>query len=304
MAKRPSGLGRGLGSLIPDAPATAPKPAAETPASKPVAASVAAVATVAPENTVNHITITQIEVNPDQPRAVFRHHELEDLTNSIKEHGILQPLTVHDKGDGSFTLIAGERRLRAAKLAGLERVPALVRQVAAQERLVLALIENIQREDLNPVEEAAAYQRLSEEFSFTQEEIAKKVGKARSTVANTLRLLDLPNEIRQAIADGVVAAGTARAILSLKDDESRLAFFRKMLDKGGMTTRQAEGTTRGKSGKRQRKDPAISAAEDRIRGQLGTRVEVKKKGSKGSIVIGFYSEEEFEKLVSRLEQCG
>ena len=295
MAKRPSGLGRGLGSLIPD------KSSEENQSRRPSAAGVP----VAPQTVgqaVHEVDLGQIVANPDQPRVAFRHHELEDLTNSIKEHGILQPLTVSPTDDGTYELVAGERRLRASKLAGLKTVPVIIRRVQAQERLLLALIENLQREDLNPVEEAAAYQRLSEEFSLTQEEIAKQVGKARSTVANALRLLDLPNEIRQAIADGAVAAGTARAILSLRDDESRLAFFRKMLDKG-MTTRQAEAGTRRSGARRQKKDPAISAAEDRVRDRLGTRVEIKKKGSKGSIVIGFYSDEEFEKLVSRLEKC-
>lgn len=296
MAKRPSGLGRGLGSLIPDKGIEESKPSGKPAAAAPVAPQTAGQA-------VHEVALDQIAANPDQPRVAFRHHELEDLTNSIKEHGILQPLTVSPKSDGGYELVAGERRLRASKLAGLKTVPVIVRRVQAQERLVLALIENIQREDLNPVEEAAAFQRLADEFGLTQEEIASKVGKARSTVANALRLLDLPDEIRQAIADGAVAAGTARAILSLRDDESRLAFFRKLLDKG-MTTRQAEAGTRRPSGGRKKKDPAISAAEDRIRDRLGTRVEIKKKGSKGSVVIGFYSDEEFDKLVSRLEKCG
>jgi ParB family chromosome partitioning protein len=295
MAKRTSGLGRGLGSLIPDKSIEESKPSRKPAAGTPVAPQTVGQA-------VHEVALDKIAANPDQPRVAFRHHELEDLTNSIKEHGILQPLTVSPKDDGSYELVAGERRLRASKLAGLKTVPVIVRRVQAQERLLLALIENIQREDLNPVEEAAAFQRLSEEFGLTQEDIANKVGKARSTVANALRLLDLPNEIRQAIADGAVAAGTARAILSLRDDESRLAFFRKLLDKG-MTTRQAEAGTRRTTGGRKKKDPAISAAEDRIRDRLGTRVEIKKKGSKGSVVIGFYSDEEFDKLVSRLEKC-
>ncbi|MBN1585264.1 ParB/RepB/Spo0J family partition protein [Candidatus Uhrbacteria bacterium] len=295
MAKRPSGLGRGLDSLIPSQDKTA--------------ASGVALKTV-PDRSGDgsvRVPISAVIANPDQPRVAFRHHELEELTDSIREHGIIQPLTVTPNADGTYELIAGERRLRAAKMAGLESVPVMVRQsVGNRERLILALIENIQREDLNPVEEAAAYDRMSREFGMKQEDIAKKVGKARSTVANTLRLLELPSEIREAISEGVVAAGTARAILSLKDDESRMAFFRKMMDRGGvMTTRQAESTVRRSSAgnTRRRKDPAVTAAEERIRNCLGTRIDIKKKGSKGSIVIGFYSEEEFGKLVGKLEGC-
>ena len=307
--KRPSGLGRGLGSLIPeqDSSALSQAQSQAQPQAQPKAQPIGL--PLAPDlsstsRPMAEVPINKIVANPDQPRVAFRHHELEELTNSIREHGILQPLTVSPLDGGNYQLIAGERRLRAAKMAGLKTVPVIIRKTVVQERLVLALIENIQREDLNPVEEATAYDRLSNEFGMTQEEIAKKVGKARSTVANAMRLLELPQEIREAIAEGVVAAGTARAILSLKDDESRLAFFRKLLEKG-MTTRQAESGTRKISGggNRRRKDSALAAAEERIRNSLGTRIEIKKKGSKGSIVIGFYSEEEFTGLVNRLEQC-
>ena len=274
-----------------------------TPATKAKAAAARATEVVSVKEGVIEISVTKIAANPDQPRVAFRHHELEDLTNSIKEHGILQPLIINPKGEGEYELVAGERRLRAAKMAGLKTVPVIIRKTVSKERLVLALIENIQREDLNPVEEAAAYERMSKEFKMTQDDISKKVGKARSTVANTMRLLELPVEIREAIVEGAVAAGTARAILSLKDNEAQMTFFRKLMDKGGMTTRQAETSTRKTSSTRKRKDPVISAAEERIRSCLGTRIEIKKKGSKGSIVIGFYSDDEFKKLVSRLEKC-
>ncbi len=296
MVKRSTGLGRGLGSLIP----TQETVATSATNTKTIVAQNIEAAPI--KGGAAEILITKITANPDQPRVAFRHQELEDLTNSIREHGILQPLAVSPKDNGEYELIAGERRLRAAKMAGLKNVPVIVRKVENKERLILALIENIQREDLNPVEEAVAYERMSKEFKMTQDDISKQVGKARSTIANTMRLLELPAEIREAIAEGAVAAGTARAILSLKDNESRMAFFRKLMDKG-MTTRQAESTTRKASGNRKRKDPVVSASEERIRSCLGTRIEIKKKGSKGSIVIGFYSEDEFEKLVSRLEKC-
>lgn len=298
MTAKTSGLGRGLGSLIPtrQEPAKAAEPA--KPAAKPAAA---APAKPAPGADILQLPIKDIRANPEQPRTAFRHRELEDLTNSIKEHGIIQPLTVAACQDGSYELIAGERRLRAAKLLGLDKVPVMVRQGAKcgqQDKLVLALVENIQREDLNPLEEARAYERLTGEFGLTQEAVAKQVGKARATVANMLRLLDLPEPIQAAISTGAISAGSARAILAIKDDRGRLTFFRKLM-KQGMTTREAEAGARRKGG-RSRKDPAVAAAEEQLRGKLGTRVEIKKKGEKGSVVISFYSDEEYASLLKRL----
>jgi len=287
-----SGLGRGLGSLIPPKAERAPAPAAET-----------AVAVSAPgsrgENQVLHVPVSQIVANPQQPRSVFRHRELEELTNSIREHGIIQPLVVSPRSGGGYELIAGERRLRAAKLLNLPFVPVIVRSAAAREKLLLALIENIQRQDLNAIEEAGAYVKLAEEFGLTQEGVAQKVGKARSTVANTIRLLELPPEIQQAIGSGELSAGNARAILGLKDDKSRLAFFRKIMGRK-TTTREAEaGVRKTAGGKRQ--DPAIAAAEEQIRNALGAKVEIRKRGGRGSVVVAFYSEEEYQALVAKLQ---
>lgn len=291
MVKKMSGLGRGLGSLIP--------PKADRVPAVVMAASPAV--TVKPDNKVAYVPVSDIDVNPEQPRTVFRHHELEDLTNSIREHGIIQPLVVSQKTGGRFELIAGERRLRAAKLLNLPTAPVIVRSVSSRDKLLIALIENIQREDLNPMEEARAYSRLVTEFNLTQEGVAQKVGRARSTVANVMRLLELPQEIQQAIASGAVSAGSARAILSLKDDKSRLAFFHKLMDKK-MTTRQAESGVRRAGGARRRKDPMILATEEQLRNSLGTRVEIKKRGGKGSVVITFFSEEEYQALIKRLQR--
>lgn len=291
MDKKTSGLGRGLGSLIPQRPAAAPSPAPSTPSASPSGQPLL-------------VPIAKLAVNPEQPRLSFRHHELEELTESIRQHGIIQPLIVTPRTDGNFEVVAGERRLRAAKLLNLPTVPVIVRPATGgRDKLVLALIENIQREDLNPMEEARAYQRLSQEFSLTQEDIAKKVGKARPTVANTMRLLELPEEIRQAVADGRLSAGTARAILGLKDDKARLAFFRKMMA-GKKTTREAEAGVRRVSGRRGHKDPAIAAAEDQIRQALGARVDIRKRAGQGSIAVSFYSEEEFGELVKKLGRRG
>jgi ParB family chromosome partitioning protein len=293
-SKRMSGLGRGLGALIPQksAPAAASTEAASAvPVQKEDGA--------APAGSPLQIPVSSITANPEQPRAVFRHQELEDLMNSIREHGILQPLTVTQRPGGGYELIAGERRFRAAKMLGLTHVPVTVRTADAHDKLLLALIENIQREDLNPLEEARGYERLVEEFGLTQEQVSKKVGKARSTVANAMRLLALPQEVRDAIAAGIVPAGSARAMLALPDTESQLAFFRKLLA-GTMSTREVEAGVRRESGKAGRKDPALLADEELLRNSLGTRVEVKKRGGRGTIVITFYSDEEYSGLVAAL----
>jgi ParB family chromosome partitioning protein len=294
-AKKFSGLGRGLGALIPQKqPAPAATPAKAASADAAAAPQVAVLESGAPF----HIPVAAIVANPEQPRAHFKHAELEDLMNSIREHGILQPLTV-SRVTGGYELIAGERRFRAAKMLGLETVPVTVRATDdGRDKLVLALIENIQREDLNPMEEARAYGRLLSEFGLTQEVVAKQVGKARSTVANTVRLLELPTEVQEAIAAGIVPSGSARAMLALPDAAAQLAFFRKLVA-GRMTSREAEAGVR-KAGGRTRKDPAVLADEEQLRVALGTRVEVKKRNGRGSIVISFFSDEEYADAVRKL----
>ena len=295
MSKKFSGLGRGLGALIPQKPASsAVRPAAATAVQTADAGAKSA-------GGVLNVPVSAIAANPEQPRATFRHQELEDLMNSIREHGILQPLTVTARPGGGYELIAGERRFRAAKMLGHATVPIIVRTADAHDKLVLALIENIQREDLNPMEEARAYDRLMAEYGLTQEVVAKKVGKARSTVANTLRLLALPEEVREAITAGVVPAWSARAMLALPDDESRLAFFRKLVA-GHLSTRDVEAGVRRATGAAGKKDPAILGAEEQLRNALGTRVEVRKRGGKGSIIVSFYSDEEYGELLRKLQR--
>ncbi len=291
MATKFSGLGRGLGSLIPQKQAGVPAAASTAVAVRPAPA----------ETGVLNVPLAEIAVNPQQPRTAFRHHELEDLTNSIREHGIIQPLVLTRRPAGGYELIAGERRLRAARLLGLKTVPAVLRSAGdSRDKLLLALIENIQREDLNPIEEARAYAKLASDFNLTQEAVAQKVGKGRSTVANTVRLLDLPDEVQQAIAAGTIPAGSARAILGFKDDASRLAYFRKLMEQGA-TTRQVEAQVRKATGRR-RKDPAVAAVEEQIRNKLGQRVEIRKKAGQGSVIISFFSEEEYQTLVKALSR--
>jgi ParB family transcriptional regulator, chromosome partitioning protein len=304
-AKKFSGLGRGLSALIPqkkDAPVggSVPSPrvmAALTPVSADSRSDEPK--TDRRDGRPFEIPLAAIVANPEQPRAQFRHQELEDLMNSIKEHGIIQPLTVSRLPGGGYELIAGERRFRAAKMLGLATVPVTVRSTDdSTNKLVLALIENIQREDLNALEEARAYGRLISEFGLTQDMVAKQVGKARSTVANTVRLLDLPREVQDAIAAGVVSAGSARAMLSLPDTASQLKFFRKLIA-GKMSTRDAEAGVRSAGGQT-RKDPAVLGDEETLRRTLGTKVEIKKRNGQGSIVISFYSDEEYGEVLGRL----
>jgi ParB family chromosome partitioning protein len=296
--KKLTGLGRGLGALIPQR-----APASSSDAGSAEGSSVTVATETRHERVESgpmQVPISAIMPNPDQPRVQFKHAELEDLMNSIKEHGIIQPLTVSMRPGGGYELIAGERRFRASKMLGLTHVPVTVRIADSTQKLVLALIENIQREDLNPLEEARAYARLISEFDMTQEMVSKQVGKARSTVANTVRLLDLPREIQDAIAAGIVPAGSARAMLALPDTHEQLKFFKKLVT-GKMSSREAEAGVR-KAGGNSRKDPSLLAAEEELRGAFGTKVEIKNRKGKGSIIISFYSDEEFGGVMKKLRK--
>lgn len=278
-----SGLGRGLGSLI--------------PMKQPNTAS-------APHTTesVHEVPLEAIVVNPHQPRKHFSPVELEDLISSIKEHGIIQPLVVTEIAPGQYELIAGERRMRASKMLGLHKVPVTVRKASEQEKLELALIENIQRQDLNAVEEAIAYTALIDDFKLTQDEVAKRVGKSRSAVANTLRLLDLPEEMRQALIDNKISKSHARTLLAEADPAKREHLFHAMLNGGGITVREAESRTVKSNGKANgiKKDPNILDHEKKLREILGTKVEIQDRAGKGKITVHYYSKEELRNLLDTL----
>jgi ParB family chromosome partitioning protein len=281
------GLGRGLNSLIP------PKKIIQT----------FSVAEAAPQGIrLLDVPVKNIRPNPKQPREDFGYQDLEDLINSIKEHGILQPLVVTKIDAENYELIAGERRYRAAKFLNFKTVPAIVRTAKDQEKLELALIENIQRKNLNPIEEGRAFQRLIDEFNLTQEEVAVRVGKSRPVIANTLRLLSLPEEILQALRSGKIKESHGRTLLSLPDEKSQLKYFSKIL-KNEMTVRDVESGARKIKGTRQRKvDPALSAKEELLRGVFGTKVEIKKRGVKGQIIIHFYSDEEYSDIIRKISK--
>lgn len=287
-------LGRGLGSLIPARKAANLKTTLEIHPVSPSAPHT--------EGQIRHIPVTSIRPNPHQPRRAFSHEALEDLISSIKEHGLLQPITVSETVAGEYELISGERRLRAATMAGLVTIPAIVKKVTKEkEKLEWALIENIQRQDLNPIEEAFAFERLIDEFGLTQEEAARRVGKSRPHISNTLRLLSLPEEIQAALSSGQISMSTAKVLLGLKDAVAQLKMFKKLAAQGA-TVRDAEELVSSSLGKNKltKRDPLVLDLEAKLRAALGTKARVTKRGSQGMIAIYYYSPEELTKLVKQI----
>ncbi|HXX58659.1 MAG TPA: ParB/RepB/Spo0J family partition protein [Thermodesulfovibrionales bacterium] len=256
-----------------------------------------------------NIDINRIIPGEQQPRKVFKGSALQELAVSIKERGVLQPVIVSRTGDGTFRIIAGERRWRAASLAGLKKIPAMIRDVASADSLEIALIENIQREDLNPVETAEAFHRLMRDFNLTQEELSAKVGKERATVANYLRLLKLPEEIKTFINDGSLSMGHARAILSIEGKTNQLEAARRIIHKG-LSVRETEALAKKwssearKRSRPKRKDAQIESLEERLIRHLGTKVRIFHKGKRGKIEIEYYSHDELDRLLEILMQEG
>jgi ParB family chromosome partitioning protein len=253
------------------------------------------------------IDIDRIVPNAAQPRKSFDSSSLDELAASIKAHGLIQPIVVRSLGDGLFELVAGERRWRAAQKAGLMRLPALVREAETHQALELALVENIQRENLNPLDEARAFERLLSEFGLTQEEIAGRVGKNRASVANSLRLLRLPGEVQQWLVEGRLTVGHAKALLSLGGAEAIVAAAREIL-RGQLSVRQAEELVSrpaaekpaGSSSGGAPQDPNVKAALMELERVLGTRVGIRERRGKGRLEIHFHSQEELERLYGGL----
>ena len=248
------------------------------------------------------VEIDRIFPGKQQPRKKFRDESLKELAGSIKEKGVLQPIIVSRVGDGTFRIVTGERRWRAAALAGLKKIPALVKNVASKESLEIALIENIQREDLNPIETAEAFNRLIADFSLTQEDLSRKVGKDRATVANYLRLLKLPGNVKLLIDNGSLSIGHAKAILTLEGKTRQIEAARKIVRRS-LSVREAESLSKkpAKQKKATRpKDPQISSLEEKLIRNLGTKVRIRTKGKKGKIEIEYYSLDELERLLDLL----
>jgi len=275
-ARTRRGLGRGLDALIP----------------------------VTEKGAVREVASDRIEPNPNQPRQRFERKALEDLAASIREHGLVQPLVVTDAGDDRYRLIVGERRWRAAVIAGLPRVPVVVREVSDRDTLELALVENVQRADLNPLEEAAAYQRLIQDFGLTHQQVGERVGKSRVAISNTIRLLGLPETLKRAVVEERISEGHARAVLMLPDRDLQVALLER-IERDGLTVRQAEELARRLLERAPRRskparDANLTALEGELQRALGTRVTLRQGRRGGRIVIEYFSDDEFEGLYRRL----
>lgn len=283
-------LGRGLGALIPSrAPDHQPPPAATTL-----------------QAGLLQLDLGKIVPNPHQPRKEFTADKLDELSASIAASGLIQPVIVRPLGDGRYELIAGERRWRAAGQAGLTRIPAVVRHAESAEAIELALIENIQRQDLNPIETAQAYRHLAETFDLSHEEIAAKVGKDRSSITNLLRLLNLPEEIQRDLAAGTLSMGHARALLGIPDRAGQLAARTAVIDKG-LSVRETEllakrlgRPKKAPKGDAAKKDIYINDLERSMRNALGTKVTIRHRGKSGVIELHYFSVEELDRLVNHL----
>ena len=288
MAQR-TGLGKGLESLIPTGGKNAP-------ASAGAGTGVGG---------VQQVAVDAIRPNPRQPRIHFKEEDLVDLAASIREHGVIQPLIVSPKSDGTFILIAGERRWQASQRAGLKTVPVITRQASNQELLEIALIENVQRADLNSLEEAEAYRQLVEEFNLSHDMVAKRVGKNRVTVTNTLRLLGLPDVVKQALVDGKLTEGHARALLALSTQKAQASAMQTVINLS-LSVRQTEELVRKLAGQKPVKarkptrNADVNDVEKRLQHSLGTKVALKHGKKGGTVTIYYYSGEELDALLEKL----
>ncbi|NPV26811.1 MAG: ParB/RepB/Spo0J family partition protein [Firmicutes bacterium] len=279
------GLGRGLQALIPNTPVAQDG-----------------------EGMIRELAITAIRPNPQQPRREFKEEKLAELATSIKEHGVIQPVVVRPVGEGSYELIAGERRWRACLKLGLDTIPAIIKEVDDLNVTELSLVENIQREDLNPLEEATAYRRLMNEFGFTQEKLSERVGKSRSYIANSVRLLNLPPKVQELVADGILSTGHAKALLGISE-EKKLMEMAERAARDNLTVREVENLVQlenrplkisRKQTSSQEQDGAMREIEERLREIFNTKVNIKKAGKGGKIEICYYSEEELQRIVETI----
>jgi len=275
------GLGKGLGALIPESEES-------------------------DKNSIIEIKITDIEANEMQPRKAFDDETLANLSESIKEHGVVQPIIVRKVGN-TYQIIAGERRWRASRIAGKRTIPAIVKECSNLEVMELALIENLQREDLNSIEEAQAYKSLIEEYDMTQEEISKKIGKSRPAIANSLRLLQLPQVIKNLIAEGKITQGHARALLAISGEKRQLEMAEKIINEQ-LNVRQIEKMAKDTKVKKKKQallnnyQIEINQLEERLKAALGTKVTIQHKNNKGKIEIEYYSNEELDRILDLLEK--
>jgi ParB family transcriptional regulator, chromosome partitioning protein len=299
-------LGRGLGAFFPDY-----DEGGEGKESSEKTKTAVPIEPVERVNIVLDIPVDHIRPNPHQPRKEFKEESLEQLSSSIKEHGLIQPITVRYLGERRFELISGERRLRATKLAGLREIPAYIREADDEQIIAFALIENIQREQLNPLEISMGYQRLIDEVGYTQSEVADRVGKNRTTVTNMLRLLQLPAFIQAALRDESISTGHARSLINLKSEDDQKKILKKIVSKS-LSVRQTEDLVRdydkkneqasSKSSDKTKPDPFLEDFSKRLRTALSTRVDIKQKGKGGEIRIEYYSNDDLERLMQLFDE--
>ena len=295
-APKRSGLGRGLDALFADAVPVSDS--AEKKQEKPAAAA----------DAVQYINIHDIMPNANQPRKTFSEEKIDELSKSIKEHGIIQPIVVRKKGE-SYEIVAGERRWRAARKAELTQVPCLIRELTDEQNMLIAIIENMQREDLNPVEEAEGLNQMITTFGMTQEQVSKSVGKSRPYIANSLRLLKLPEYIKNEMAEGRLSAAHGRTLITVESEDVRKALCDKII-REGLSVRETERlvSAQGK-GKKKRpaakvKNPDVARVESELKDALGTRVSIVQNGKKGKLEIEYFSREELDRLIELLKKLG
>jgi ParB family chromosome partitioning protein len=316
MAQQKRGLGKGLGALIPTGPMPGTGPsagAAATPATSPAGSAGADLPAAGDHGSVGgayfqELPIEAVIPNPRQPRKVFDEEALDELADAIREVGLLQPVVVRETGPGQYELVMGERRWRASQRAGLTSIPAIVRATENDDMLRDALMENLHREQLNPLEEAAAYQQLLDDFGATHDELAKKVGRSRPHISNTLRLLQLPGEVQRRVAAGVLSAGHARALLSLEDPEAQDHLAHRIVAEGLSVRAVEEIVTMGgvrpakarRPAVRQTSAPALDRLADRLSDAFETRVKVELGKRKGKIVVEFGSIEDLERIITTM----
>ena len=312
MAGKKSGLGRGLDALFPEKTVQSkPKTVKTVKEEKKVAVDTKKSSQQETSNGERMMKISMIEPNREQPRKKFDEDALQELSESIKQYGILQPLLVSDKKD-YYEIVAGERRWRAAKMAGLKEVPVVVKEFSTQEIVEISLIENIQREDLNPVEEAMAYKRLIDEFHLKQDEIAERVSKSRTAVTNSMRLLKLDSRVEQMMVDEMISAGHARAILAISDPEQQYNAAMKVFDEK-LSVRETEKLVKSILTPTKKKpvvsnpteDAIYESLEEKMKGITGTRVFIhRKKNNKGKIEIEYYSRDDLDRIIDLFESIG
>ena len=294
-APKKGGLGRGLDALFADVPVKAPK---ETEVIKNREDG-------DEKDTVRYVKIHDIMPNANQPRKTFNEEKIEELAASIREHGIIQPIVVRKKSRG-YEIVAGERRWRAAIKAELSQVPCLIRNLDDEQNMLIAIIENMQREDLNPIEEAEGLRQMTETFGMTQEQVSRSVGKSRPYITNSMRLLKLPEYIRESIADGRISAGHGRTLIAASDEDMRRSIWEKMI-KEGLSVREAEKLAAGSPGAKKRKpaskrkNPDVVRVEEDLKDIFGTKVSINAAGQKGKIEIEYYSGDELNRLIELLK---